>query len=228
MQPTLDEIISRYKSGSREALLPLLQDIQLEYGYLNEEAILKVGRHIKLPSGKVYGIATFYDQFRFVPKGKFHIKVCKGTSCHMHGTSGILREVERVLNVKEGNTTRDGRFSRRRRTGHRNLTGRGRGAGGGTRAGAPSGVRGGGGSRSDRARSWLRHHGALGATREEQRPAQDRHREQHVKARRKPHQTPPLTRTHTILANLRNIPSSMPRSSRRMARVARRHITVGL
>ncbi len=111
MQASLDEIISRYKVGSREALLPLLQDIQIEYGYLNEEAILKVGQHIKLPSSKVYGIATFYDQFRFVPRGKFHIKVCRGTSCHMHGTSGILREVERVLNIKEGETTRDGRFS---------------------------------------------------------------------------------------------------------------------
>lgn len=111
MQASLDEIISRYKAGSRESLLPLLQEIQNEYGFLNEEAILKVGLHIKLPSGKVYGIATFYDQFRFVQKGKFHIKVCRGTSCHMFGSAGILREVERVLNIKEGHTTRDGYFS---------------------------------------------------------------------------------------------------------------------
>lgn len=111
MQATLDEIISRYKAGSRESLLPLLQDIQIEFGYLNEEAILRVGQHIKLPSSKVYGIATFYDQFRFVQKGKYHIKVCRGTSCHMHGSMNILREVERVLNLKEGQTSRDGRFS---------------------------------------------------------------------------------------------------------------------
>ncbi len=111
MEASLDQIISRYKAGSRESLLPLLQDIQIEFGFLNEEAILKVGQHIKLPSSKVYGIATFYDQFRFVPKGKFHIKVCRGTSCHMHGSLPILREVERVLNIKEGQTSRDGRFS---------------------------------------------------------------------------------------------------------------------
>ncbi len=111
MQVALDEIINRYKAGSRESLLPLLQDIQVEYGYLNEEAILKVGKHIKLPSSKVYGIATFYDQFRFVQKGKFHIKVCRGTSCHMHGSLSLLKEVERVLHLKEGQTTRDGRFS---------------------------------------------------------------------------------------------------------------------
>ena len=111
MQASLDEIINRYKAGSRESLLPLLQDIQIEYGYLNEEAILRVGQHIKLPSSKVYGIATFYDQFRFVQKGKFHIKVCRGTSCHMHGSSSILREVERILKIKEGQTSRDGRFS---------------------------------------------------------------------------------------------------------------------
>jgi NADH-quinone oxidoreductase subunit E len=111
MQLSLDEIIGRYKPGSRESLLPLLQDIQIEFGYLNEEAILKVGQYIKLPSSKVYGIATFYDQFRFVQKGKFHLKVCRGTSCHMHGSLNILREVERVLNIKEGQTSRDGRFS---------------------------------------------------------------------------------------------------------------------
>ena len=111
MQASLDEIIGRYKQGSRESLLPLLQDIQIEFGYLNEEAILKVGQHIKLPSSKVYGIATFYDQFRFIQKGKFHLKVCRGTTCHMHGSLNILREVERVLNIKEGQTSRDGRFS---------------------------------------------------------------------------------------------------------------------
>jgi NADH-quinone oxidoreductase subunit E len=111
MQASLDEIINRYKAGSRESLLPLLQDIQIEFGYLNEESILRVGQHIKLPSSKVYGIATFYDQFRFVQKGKFHIKVCRGTSCHMHSSLSLLREVERVLNLKEGQTSRDGRFS---------------------------------------------------------------------------------------------------------------------
>lgn len=111
MQATLEEIIGRYKPGSRESLLPLLQDIQIEFGYLNEEAIIKVGQHIRLPSSKVYGIATFYDQFRFVQKGKFHFKVCRGTSCHMHGSFNILREVERALNIKEGQTSRDGRFS---------------------------------------------------------------------------------------------------------------------
>lgn len=111
MQSSLEEILGRYKSGSRESLLPLLQDIQIEFGYLNEEAILKVGKHIKMPSSKVYGIATFYDQFRFVQKGKFHIKVCRGTTCHMQASLSVLKEVERVLNIKAGNTTRDGRFS---------------------------------------------------------------------------------------------------------------------
>lgn len=111
MSVSLTEIISKYKAGSREALLPLLQDIQDEYGYLNEEAIILVGQHIRLPSSKIYGIATFYDQFRFVPKGRFHIKVCRGTSCHMSGSAKLMREVERQLNIKEGQTTRDGRFS---------------------------------------------------------------------------------------------------------------------
>jgi len=69
MQASLDEIISRYKAGSRESLLPLLQDIQIEYGYLNEEAILRVGQHIKLPSSKVYGIATFLRSVQVCTEG---------------------------------------------------------------------------------------------------------------------------------------------------------------
>jgi NADH-quinone oxidoreductase subunit E len=111
MSKTVDELLSRYKQGSQDALLPLLQDIQEEYGFLNEEAIIKTGNYLKLPSSKIYGIATFFDQFRFFPKGRFHIRVCRGTACHLNGSFSLLKELEKVLRIKDGQTTRDGYFS---------------------------------------------------------------------------------------------------------------------
>ncbi|MBK7172605.1 MAG: NAD(P)H-dependent oxidoreductase subunit E [Bacteroidales bacterium] len=111
MPVPLDELVNRYKKGGAESLLPLLQDIQDSFGFLNEEAILKVGQHLNLPSSKIYGIATFFDQFRFSLQGRYHIRVCRGTACHMNGSFNVLREVEKILKIKEGQTSRDGYFS---------------------------------------------------------------------------------------------------------------------
>jgi len=111
MSLPIEELVNRYKKNSSESLLPLLQDIQDEYGYLNEEAIIRVGKHLNLPASKVYGIATFFDQFRFIVKGKYHIRVCRGTACHMNGSRNVLNEMEKALKIKEGQTTRDGFFS---------------------------------------------------------------------------------------------------------------------
>lgn len=111
MALSLEEITSKYKSARRQSLLAILQEIQDEYGYLNEECIMVVSRHLNLPASKIYGIATFYDQFRFSPRGKCHIKVCNGTCCHMHGSASLKKEAESLLNIKPGQTTRDGYFS---------------------------------------------------------------------------------------------------------------------
>jgi NADH:ubiquinone oxidoreductase subunit E len=111
MPVPIDELVSRYKQGVPESLLSLLQEIQDEFGFLNEEAIVKVGQHLNLPASKVYGIATFFDQFRFVSQGHFHLRVCRGTACHMNGSASVLKEVEKILKIKEGTTSRDGYFS---------------------------------------------------------------------------------------------------------------------
>jgi NADH-quinone oxidoreductase subunit E len=111
MAVTIEDLLNKYKKGAPEALLPLLQDVQEEFGFLNEEAIVKVGEHLNLPSSKIYGIATFFDQFRFLIKGRYHIRVCRGTACHMNGSLNVLKEVEKILKIKQGQTTRDGYFS---------------------------------------------------------------------------------------------------------------------
>ncbi len=111
MAEILDDIIKRYVNLQRDSLLPLLQEIQNELGYLSEESINRIGEITGLPTSKIYGVATFYDQFRFEPKGRYHIQVCHGTSCHVNLSMDIIREIERVLKIKSGQTTRDGMFS---------------------------------------------------------------------------------------------------------------------
>ncbi|MFP4367031.1 MAG: NADH-quinone oxidoreductase subunit NuoE [Bacteroidales bacterium] len=104
-------ILSKYPKGHRDCLIPILQDIQEQYGYLSETSIVEVSRYLDLPSSKVFSLATFYNQFRFEPLGKFHIRLCHGTSCHVNGTSDIIRELEKKLKILPGQTTRDGIFS---------------------------------------------------------------------------------------------------------------------
>lgn len=111
MSNTIETIIERHQNIQRDALLPLLQEIQDETGYLSEEAIIKVAENLHLPTSKVYGVATFYDLFRFGPRGKFHIQVCRGTACHVMGSATVLQEMEKQLKLKVGQTSRDGLFS---------------------------------------------------------------------------------------------------------------------
>lgn len=104
-------VLSKFDNAGRDSLIPILQQIQDEVGYLSEEAVKEVGKKLNLPASKIYGVATFYNQFRFEPQGKFHIQVCRGTACHVLGSATVLKKLENLLNVKSGHTTRDGLFS---------------------------------------------------------------------------------------------------------------------
>ena len=105
------EILKDYSNFGRDNLIPILQDIQEKNGWLSENSIVEVGKHLQLPVSKIYGVATFYNQFRFQPKGKFHIQVCRGTACHVLGSLTVLQEVEKNLKIKPDETTKDGLFS---------------------------------------------------------------------------------------------------------------------
>jgi len=111
MKDSLEAIFSKYPANRKEGLLPLLQEIQREHGYLPDEFLGKVGKYLNLPANKVYGVAAFYDQFRFRPLGHYHIRICRGTACHLFGSSNYLSELEKHLKVKAGNTSRDKKFS---------------------------------------------------------------------------------------------------------------------
>lgn len=111
MKKTIDNILEKYENSGRDALIALLQEIQETDGYLSEEAIVKTGEKLNIPTSKIYGVATFYNQFRFERQGKYHIQVCRGTACHVLGSLSVLQELEKTLKMKAGQTSRDGLFS---------------------------------------------------------------------------------------------------------------------
>jgi len=104
-------VLDAFPDARREQLIPILQAVQEREGYLSRDAMIAVGRRLKLPVTKVYGVATFYNQFRFQPKGKIHCQVCRGTACHVKGSAAVLEALKQTLKIEAGQTTRDGLFS---------------------------------------------------------------------------------------------------------------------
>ena len=111
MDNSIQQILATYPNAKRDSLIPILQEVQEWQGFLSREAVAEIGRHLNLPAAKIYGVATFYNQFRFSPLGKHHIQVCRGTACHVKGSAKVLEMVQRELKVDAGQSTRDGVFS---------------------------------------------------------------------------------------------------------------------
>ena len=102
----LSDIFSQYDK-ERDNLIPLLQKVQETFGYLPEESMGAIANFLKLSNSTVYAVSTFYAQFKFTPTGKRTVKVCRGTACHVRGGTQVLREVEKRLGIKSGETTED-------------------------------------------------------------------------------------------------------------------------
>ena len=104
------EILSSHKKEKRN-LIPLLQEVQTRLGYLPRKAMQEIASFLEVPEVEVWGVATFYNQFRFIPLGKHHTMVCMGTACHLARGKLILEALERELDIKVGETAEDGNFS---------------------------------------------------------------------------------------------------------------------
>jgi NADH-quinone oxidoreductase subunit E len=102
----VDKVLASF-TGEKSELIPILQQVQLVFGYLPEEAMSRIAHFVDLPECTVFGVATFYAQFKFIPTGRNIIRVCRGTACHVRGGARILREVERHLGIKPGESTPD-------------------------------------------------------------------------------------------------------------------------
>ena len=107
----VQEVLACYPNAQRDSLIPILQDVQDKQGYLSRESVEAVGKALEIPVSKIYGVATFYNQFRFTPQGRFHVQVCRGTACHVKGSLAVLDALKRELKAEAGETTRDGLFS---------------------------------------------------------------------------------------------------------------------
>lgn len=107
----ITEILKASTGEGRDKLIPILQEVQEAEGFLSRESVEKIGKLLDLPASKIYGVATFYNQFRFEPMGKHHIQICRGTACHVKGSVKVLESLVNELGITPGNTTRDGLFS---------------------------------------------------------------------------------------------------------------------
>ena len=110
MEEHLSTILSSY-NGTKNELIPILQDVQGELGYLPEQEMLDIARFTGVPESRVYGVASFYAQFRFTPVGENVIMVCRGTACHVRGAQQVLDEISRKLGIGEGETTEDLKYT---------------------------------------------------------------------------------------------------------------------
>ena len=106
----LERIIDKYPKEQRYTLA-MMQDIQKEYKYIPRESMNMISEYLDIPLSKLYSMATFYKALSLTPKGKFVITVCDGTACHVRSSAVLIDELQRILNIKPGETTGDGLFS---------------------------------------------------------------------------------------------------------------------
>ena len=106
----IEEIIEKYLQ-KKDSLISLLQDIQRLFGYLPQEELSLAAQKLDISLSKLYGVATFYNQFSFTPQGKNVIHLCTGTACHIKGADLLYSAINKALGVEEGQTTQDKKFT---------------------------------------------------------------------------------------------------------------------
>jgi NADH-quinone oxidoreductase subunit E len=106
----LAEIFKQYE-GEKGAVITVLQKVQEKLGYLSKEAISEAAKFFRMSESEIFGIASFYAQFRFTPRGKHAVKVCLGTACYVRGGEEIMKTAEKNLGIDRGSTTEDYKFN---------------------------------------------------------------------------------------------------------------------
>jgi NADH-quinone oxidoreductase subunit E len=107
----LDQILTSMPNTGSGALIPILQKIQGVYGYLPPSVIMAMSKRTGIAASRIYGVATFYEQFYLEPHGRHTIRCCRGTACHVKGGTNIINAIGQFLSVSEGGTTEDMRFT---------------------------------------------------------------------------------------------------------------------
>ena len=107
----LDGILASIPNPESNDLIPILQQIQNEYGYLPREVLAEMSKRTGIPASRIYGVTTFYEQFYLEPRGKHTIKCCRGTACHVRGAPDVIDAIGKELNIEAGETTEDMEFT---------------------------------------------------------------------------------------------------------------------
>jgi NADH-quinone oxidoreductase subunit E len=108
---TVEEVITGHSPLTLDSLIPVLQDVQTETGFLSHESMEEISTLVGVPVSRVYGVATFYKQFRFAPLGEHVIQVCRGTACHVRGSLAIADHLKRRLRLNGEGNSPDNKFS---------------------------------------------------------------------------------------------------------------------
>lgn len=111
MANTTQSILNKFTQKDKSNLIPILQAIQKKEGYISPAVIEDISKHLRVSKGHIYGVASFFSQFKFNPPGRHSIKICLGTACHVRGAQILAEEFERELGIKAGETTQDLEFS---------------------------------------------------------------------------------------------------------------------
>jgi NADH-quinone oxidoreductase subunit E len=109
MPEAIEKILKKHGRTSDE-MIPILQDVQKEFGYISPESVKRISRYLKVSENQIYGVSSFYAQFRFTEPGRHGVKVCLGTACHVRGGATLLEVLERGLGISCGQTTDDKRY----------------------------------------------------------------------------------------------------------------------
>ena len=104
-------IAGREEQPTREQMIPLLQEIQAAEGFISTEAMVVVAEALETPVSRIYGVATFYNQFRFAPLGEHVIELCRGTACHVKQSLALAQHLKRRLNLRDDGNSADGRYT---------------------------------------------------------------------------------------------------------------------
>ncbi len=110
VQNELSELLAPF-AGKKGAVIPILQKVQEKFGYISKESLAGISEFLGISESELYGVITFYSQFRLTPTGKHMVMVCRGTACHVRGGSRVKVEVEKTLGIKAGETTPDMEYS---------------------------------------------------------------------------------------------------------------------
>ncbi|MHC4193614.1 MAG: NADH-quinone oxidoreductase subunit NuoE [Planctomycetota bacterium] len=110
LEPLERILASRPEAGAGD-LIPILQETQKAYGYLPPSVLTAMSSRTGIPASRVFGVATFYEQFYLEPHGRHTVRCCRGTACHVRGGRNIIRAIRRILGVEEGETTEDMEFT---------------------------------------------------------------------------------------------------------------------